>query len=521
MNGSAKRLMAVMLASVMVASAIVVVLTDEQDSSAEANTDYYYSQLDMEFCRSVYNRVVSITSFDDLTITIDSISTTDKDTMIANDSDPYYLSGLINKGIIAAVYDNPLVGFYIHSTYPAVDISHTSGYASVTFTVNKVDPTSPGKSKSAYDNEMNDTITTFCGTVNMLDPPSTKVTAIHDHVVDTLTYNSSGDSSIIRSVYTSLYGNHNVVCEGYAKMFKVLCDACGVPCLIVTGTAGTSGEGENHMWNYVNISDHWYLVDCTWDDQDPMVTDYLMAGWGTEATHFGNVKIIDSHNPGGLDSGLVVDEALSYYEYGNPATQHQVTFMLDPVSDPGKVYKIQYVGDGETATLPEDPADSIGHHFFGWYQHDSDTPFDFTETILSDVTIDGKWTTTDVYSLRYDTDGGTVIQATRVEATDNTTKVTETEPKKEGYKFKEWNTSKNGKGISYNGGEEITLVGDCTLYAIWEDTSSVTFKIDNVMAQAAEFLSKETIPGVSNFLLTIGVITTIVSLIAVIAIARK
>ena len=93
--------------------------------------------------------------------------------------------------------------------------------------------------------------------------------------------------------------------------------------------------------------------------------------------------------------------------------------------------------------------------------------------------------------------------------------------KKEGFKFKEWNTAKNGGGISYKGGEDITLVGDCTLYAVWEDTSSVTFKIDSVMAQAAEFLSQESIPGVSNFLLTIGVITTVVSLIAVIAIARK
>ena len=81
--------------------------------------------------------------------------------------------------------------------------------------------------------------------------------------------------------------------------------------------------------------------------------------------------------------------------------------------------------------------------------------------------------------------------------------------------------AKDGKGISYKGGEDITLVGNCTLYAIWEDTSSVTFKIDNVMAQAAEFLSKESIPGVSNLLLTIGVITTLVSLIAVLAIARK
>ena len=84
MNGSAKRLMAVMLATVMIASAMVVVLVDEQDSSAEADTDYYYNQLDMDFTKSVYNAVATIPNFESLTITIDSISAADKATMTAN-----------------------------------------------------------------------------------------------------------------------------------------------------------------------------------------------------------------------------------------------------------------------------------------------------------------------------------------------------------------------------------------------------------------------------------------------------
>ena len=117
--------------------------------------------------------------------------------------------------------------------------------------------------------------------------------------------------------------------------------------------------------------------------------------------------------------------------------------------------------------------------------------------------------------------GGSKVQDLVVLVAENTGKITKSVPVKEGFKFVEWNTSKDGKGISYKADDEITLVGDCTLYAIWEDTSSVTFKIDNAISKAAEFLSKETIPGVSNFLLTIGVITTVVSLIAVIAIARK
>ena len=61
----------------------------------------------------------------------------------------------------------------------------------------------------------------------------------------------------------------NVVCEGYAKAFKYLCDLSsfewGTLCITVTGTMnGGTGEGA-HMWNIVHIDDAGenYLVDVT------------------------------------------------------------------------------------------------------------------------------------------------------------------------------------------------------------------------------------------------------------------
>lgn len=66
----------------------------------------------------------------------------------------------------------------------------------------------------------------------------------------------------------------NVVCEGYAKAFKYLCDLTwtgaspAVECYLVTGTmSGGTGEGGsgagNHMWNIVHIGGKNYLVDVT------------------------------------------------------------------------------------------------------------------------------------------------------------------------------------------------------------------------------------------------------------------
>jgi uncharacterized repeat protein (TIGR02543 family) len=39
---------------------------------------------------------------------------------------------------------------------------------------------------------------------------------------------------------------------------------------------------------------------------------------------------------------------------------------------------------------------------------------------------------------------------------------------KEGYTFKNWNTKKDGSGTSYEVGQKITIKGQVTLYAQWE-----------------------------------------------------
>ncbi len=59
----------------------------------------------------------------------------------------------------------------------------------------------------------------------------------------------------------------NVVCEGYSKAFKYLCDLSAftndITCSLVTGRmAGGTGPGP-HMWNVVAIGDSNYLVDVT------------------------------------------------------------------------------------------------------------------------------------------------------------------------------------------------------------------------------------------------------------------
>jgi hypothetical protein len=60
------------------------------------------------------------------------------------------------------------------------------------------------------------------------------------------------------------------VCDGYARLFKSLCDHAGIGCEIITGYARVSWDRShtrfrsNHKWNAVLIDNKWYLLDATW-----------------------------------------------------------------------------------------------------------------------------------------------------------------------------------------------------------------------------------------------------------------
>jgi len=58
------------------------------------------------------------------------------------------------------------------------------------------------------------------------------------------------------------------LCDGYARLFKSLCDFANIKCVVITGYARTNFGGNqfrcNHKWNAVMIDSNWYLLDATW-----------------------------------------------------------------------------------------------------------------------------------------------------------------------------------------------------------------------------------------------------------------
>ncbi|RYF87276.1 MAG: hypothetical protein EON98_01020, partial [Chitinophagaceae bacterium] len=81
--------------------------------------------------------------------------------------------------------------------------------------------------------------------------------------LDTASIWPSGDEMVARKVMR----RRTAVCDGYARLFKVLCDYTGIEAVIVQGygrVAGSNRFRTNHTWNAVKIDSAWYLVDATW-----------------------------------------------------------------------------------------------------------------------------------------------------------------------------------------------------------------------------------------------------------------
>ena len=169
----------------------------------------------------------------------------------------------------------------------------------------------------------------------------------HDYLCKELTYNygslTTGDLYPHTSVTAFVgYGDKkekSVVCEGYAKAFKVLCDKVGIPCVLVSGQGVTSSDAGAHMWNYVQMEDkQWYLVDATWDDQDSsLYHTYFLAGNSTKGfnTTVGEEHIaepISNNSDSGQDLGItfaypVLAEDVYEYAPKTPLTDEKVSII--------------------------------------------------------------------------------------------------------------------------------------------------------------------------------------------------
>jgi transglutaminase/protease-like cytokinesis protein 3 len=115
-----------------------------------------------------------------------------------------------------------------------------------------------------------------------------KVTSIFRWITDNISYNTRAkkrkttvnyeepdDTSRVLKplnlrVAETVLQRRMAVCDGYARLFKTLCDLAGIPSEIIMGYARTNDDRgrskfkSNHTWNAVYIDSAWFLLDATW-----------------------------------------------------------------------------------------------------------------------------------------------------------------------------------------------------------------------------------------------------------------
>lgn len=152
---------------------------------------------------------------------------------------------------------------------------------------------------------------------NRRDNTYDNIKMVHDYLVDNIEYDTTVSKNNIYNVYGAMV-NHEAVCEGYARSFKYLMDALGIPCTLVIGKGtNTEGKTENHAWNYVQIDNSWFAIDSTWDDP------VSITGWVSQTYKYryflkGSNDIMKDHIPSGQfteDGMLFSYPPLSTYNY--------------------------------------------------------------------------------------------------------------------------------------------------------------------------------------------------------------
>jgi len=120
----------------------------------------------------------------------------------------------------------------------------------------------------------------------------------------------------------------DVVCEGYSKAFKYLCDlsefSSTVYCYLVTGTMSTSSMSGPHMWNVVEIGGKNYLADVTNSDDGSIGYNGSLFMVGTITSNNGALNQVgnlaaysyDTNNLGNyLEDGVFLPVSATSYSY--------------------------------------------------------------------------------------------------------------------------------------------------------------------------------------------------------------
>lgn len=240
------------------------------DYSNKEIDKFFYNQLN-KYSKIIYN-AIDINKENMKTGTYEINMGTEFTELFSQSNGEELLGEYYQSAIEAYTYDNPDV-FYIEFSKLYLNIETTTIGSKKTYRVFMNSGNQSNylinefSSKEKIDgalNEINKIKSYFVQ--NKKADTYENIKLVHDYLVESIEYDETTSQDNIYNLYGALI-NKKCVCEGYAKAFKYLMDSINIPCTIVIGKATNSeGNTENHAWNYVQLGEDWYAVDCTWDD---------------------------------------------------------------------------------------------------------------------------------------------------------------------------------------------------------------------------------------------------------------
>lgn len=194
-------------------------------------------------------------------------------------------------------------------------------------------------------------ISTAKASLDAITDTKQKIVTANEIVCEKTKYSFDADGTDagkaqIRTAYGALVNGY-AVCEGYARAFKALMDTQNIPCTEVVGNVySESGSLEPHAWNYVKLSEKWYLVDTTFNASDSNHTKYLLLG-SENAKEYVSSKYVSN-------SGYeMVYPNLATYNYGTEEIKTNVSY--DKTSEPySQTITFEYNGKTSATAMKED-----------------------------------------------------------------------------------------------------------------------------------------------------------------------
>jgi uncharacterized repeat protein (TIGR02543 family) len=195
----------------------------------------------------------------------------------------------------------------------------------------------------------------------------------------------------------------------------------------------------------------------------PTKTGYIFGGWYTDTSY---VTAFTASTT--VTANITVYAKWNSYSYTVTFDSQGATVAASPAS-------IIVASPATTVgTLPTPPT-KTGYTFAGWYPgtNGSGTQFTATTTVTGDITVYAYWSANPVYTVTYDSQGGTAVGAQHVTSPATTVGALPSPPTKTGYIFGGWYTD-----TSYVTAftASTTVAANITVYAKWNSYSyTVTF----------------------------------------------